>query len=322
MISKRFLLGGALAAASVLRPPSAWAQSGDFASFLASFRASARQAGISQATLDRALTGLAPNSGVIALDRHQPEFSLTWAQYRASRISPNRIAQGRGLRPGVTPLLRDITTAYGVDPGVVLGIWGLESNYGGYQGDFSTVSALATLAWEGRRAALFKSELIAALRILDAGRIAPARLTGSYAGAMGQPQFMPSAYLRYGVDFNGDGNCDIWSDTADVLASIGNYLARHGWQQGLGWGAQVALPPGFDPTYAGARSLADWQALGFAPQTARPLAPPTAQMRLVLPGGAGDEAFLVTENFAVIRRYNASDFYALAVGLLGDEVTA
>jgi len=320
MISRRFVLGGGLAAARVLCAPPVCAATGDFASFLATFRASARAAGISGATLDRALAGLAPDPRVVALDRHQPEFTLSWAQYRASRVSPARISQGRDARARSAALLRDVATAYGVDPAVVVGIWGLESNYGTYQGDFSTVAALATLAWEGRRAALFKSELIAALRILDAGKLSQARLTGSYAGAMGQPQFMPSAYLRYGVDFNGDGSCDIWTDTADVLASIGNYLARHGWQRGLGWGAAVALPPDFDAAHAGPRSLAEWRALGLSPR--RPLGPPEAEARLVLPGGISGEAFLVSENFAVIRRYNASDFYALAVGLLGDEVVA
>jgi membrane-bound lytic murein transglycosylase B len=285
MISRRFVLGGGLAAARVLCAPPVCAATGDFASFLATFRASARAAGISGATLDRALAGLAPDPRVVALDRHQPEFTLSWAQYRASRVSPARISQGRDARARSAALLRDVATAYGVDP-----------------------------------AALFKSELIAALRILDAGKLSQARLTGSYAGAMGQPQFMPSAYLRYGVDFNGDGSCDIWTDTADVLASIGNYLARHGWQRGLGWGAAVALPPDFDAAHAGPRSLAEWRALGLSPR--RPLGPPEAEARLVLPGGISGEAFLVSGNFAVIRRYNASDFYALAVGLLGDEVVA
>lgn len=316
MISRRFLLA-APALAPVLRPRPAAAAASDFPGFLAAFRAEARRAGIGRATLDQALAGLAPDPRVIALDRRQPEFVQTWAHYLATRVSPARIDAGEKAAREHAALLRDVETAYGVPPGVIVAIWGVESNYGGYMGDFPTISALATLAWEGRRAALFKRELIAALRIVESGT-ASARLRGSYAGAMGQPQFMPSAYLRYGVDFNGDGNCDIWGDTADVLASIAHYLAANGWTRGQRWGMAVTLPPDLDAAHAGPRRFSEWQALGVAPRGGA-FADPDTSARLVLP--AAGEAFLVSSNFRVIKTYNASDFYALAVGLLSEKVT-
>ena len=316
MISRRFVLA-VPALAPALRGRPAAAAPADFSRFLAAFRTEAARAGIGRATLDRALAGIMPDPRVIALDRRQPEFTQTWAQYRASRVSPARIAAGRAALAREASLLRDVETAYGVPAGVIVAIWGLESNYGTYMGDFSTISALATLAWEGRRAALFKREMIAALRIVEGG-VAPARLRGSYAGAMGQPQFMPSAYLRYGVDFNGDGVCDIWGDTADVLASIAHYLAGYGWTRGAGWGMAVTLPPDFDAAHAGERRFSEWQALGVAPPGGGAFADPGAGARLMLP--AFGEAFLVSSNFQVIKRYNASDFYALAVGLLSERV--
>ncbi len=315
MIPRRFVLAAA-ALAPALGTRAARA-GGEFSNFLAAFRAEAGRAGIGRATLDRALAGITPDPRVIALDRHQPEFTQTWAQYQASRVSPARIAAGRAAMARAASLLRDIETAYGVPPGVIVAIWGLESNYGANMGDFPTLRALATLAWEGRRAAFFKREMIAALRIVEGG-VAPAQLRGSYAGAMGQPQFMPSAYLRYGVDFNGDGGCDIWGDTADVLASIAHYLAGNGWMRGRGWGTAVTLPPDLDAAHAGERRFSEWQALGVVPSGGGVFADPDAGARLNLP--AAGEAFLVSSNFRVIKRYNASDFYALAVGLLSERV--
>lgn len=314
MISRRFLLAASPWALTVT--PRVARADGNFSHFLAQFRAKAIAAGIGRATLDRALAGVSPDPRVIALDRRQPEFTQTWAHYAASRLSPARIAAGRAAMARHRALLRDVETAYGVPPSVIVAIWGLESNYGTYTGDFPTIPALATLAWEGRRAALFTGELIAALRIIEGG-MAPSRLTGSYAGAMGQPQFMPSAYRRYGVDFNGDGVCDIWTDTADVLASIARYLADHGWVHGAGWGQAVVLPPDLDAAHAGARRFSEWQALGVAPR-GDDFVDPDASARLTLP--AAGEAFLVSSNFQVIKSYNASDFYALVVGLLSEKV--
>jgi membrane-bound lytic murein transglycosylase B len=295
-----------------------------FEAFLVSMRTEARRAGIAAATLDRAFAGLTPNQGVIDRDRHQPEFTLTWARYRALVISDQRIANGRAAWQANRALLARIEDRYGVSPGVIMGIWGLESSFGTELGGFHVVQALATLAWEGRRAAFFRTELLAALRILDHGDVSPARMTGSYAGAMGQPQFMPSAYLRYAVDFEGNGRRDIWTSTPDTLASIACYLADSGWRPGGSWGQKVTLPADF-PTAESGRAIrkpvGEWLRRGVGSADGRRLAPPEADAALILPDGPGGEAFLAYGNFAAIRRYNPSDFYAIAVGLIGDGIT-
>jgi membrane-bound lytic murein transglycosylase B len=206
---------------------------------------------------------------------------------------------------------------------VIAGIWGLESSFGAETGSYRVVEALSTLAWEGRRASFFRSELMAALKILNNGDITPARMTGSYAGAMGQPQFMPTSYLRLAVDFDGDGRRDIWTSKPDVLASIANYLARSGWRPGETWGQPVSVPGGM--AAAGRevmRPLAEWSRQGVAPASGRWTAPGDTPSAVIAPDGAGGETFLVFNNFAAIRRYNPSDFYAIAVGLIGDWVTS
>jgi membrane-bound lytic murein transglycosylase B len=205
-----------------------------------------------------------------------------------------------------------------------MGIWGLESDYGRSTGGFNVIEALATLAWEGRRAAFFRSELMDALKILDHGDITPERMTGSYAGAMGQPQFMPDSYLKFAVDFSGTGKRDIWNDPGDIFGSVANYLARSGWSDRLPWGVAARLPGNFDPAMGGRdnrKKMEDWARLGVQP-VGRAL-PPETMAAVILPGGAGSEAFLACHpNFLAIRRYNPSDFYCLSVGLIGDRVTA
>ncbi len=321
MISRRWLLSTipALIAAPAL------AQGGSFAAFLAGLRAEARRAGISATTLQRALFGLQPNPQVLERERHQPEFTMTWAQYRALLVTAQRIQAGRAAWQRSRSIFEQVQYRYGVMPSVILGIWGLESSFGVQTGDFPVVDALATLAWDSGRPDFFRSELIAALRILDGGGVSPARMTGSYAGAMGQPQFMPSSYLHYAVSFFGTGRPDIWTSTPDVLASIANYLARSGWRAGQTWGQPAILPPAFAPGLAGRddrRRLADWLRMGVRPSSGRLLARPDQDAAVVQPDGVGGEAFLVYANFAAIRRYNPSDFYALAVGLIGDDIVA
>ncbi len=308
-----------------------------FTAFLAGVRADAAHAGIRPATLDRALAGLRPNQKVLELDRYQPEFTQTWQHFRATRLSDQRISAGRQAYAQTRDLLASVQARFAVEPQVIMGIWGLETNYGSFLGGFNVIEALATLAWDGRRASFFRPELLDALKILDHGDIAFERMRGSYAGAMGQPQFMPSSYLRLAVDFDGKGRRDIWDSRADSLASIANYLAHSGWRGGEGWGVQVRLPPGFDTTLAGrerGRPLADWQRLGVRRLDGTALAGrggDTLTAGLVLPDGApgaggasagAADAFLVYPNFAAIRRYNPSDYYALSVGLLGDLVAA
>lgn len=317
MLTRRLLLATLPAAVTV----NAQAAPDSFAGFLAGLRTEARRAGISAGTLDRALKGLAPNPKVLDRDRHQPEFTMTWAQYRALLITDKRIETGRAAVRDNRALLSAVQARFGVDPAVVTGIWGLESNFGTQTGDFHVVDALATLAWEGRRASFFRPELIAALKILDHGDVAPARMTGSYAGAMGQPQFMPTSYLRYAVDFEGDGRRDIWTSPADVLGSIANYLAQSGWLSGETWGQAAILPAGFNTSATGRevrRPLADWVRQGVRPADGSWRATVETTAAVLLPDVGGGEAFVIYRNFGAIRRYNPSDFYALAVGLLGD----
>ena len=314
MLQRRVLISTALASLSA----PAWAAPG-FAGFVASVRAEAGRAGVRPAVLDEALHGLTPNPDVIRLDRKQPEFTLTWAQYRARVLPRRRLDKGGAAYTDNAALLSETAERYGVDPGVIVGIWGLESGFGANTGGFGVVRSLATLAYEGRRAAFFRGELLAALRILNDGDIGASAMMGSYAGAMGQPQFMPSAFLRYAADGDGDGRRDIWNSRPDIFASVANYLARCGWRQGEPWGQPVLVPSGF----AGAtgrdvmRPLGAWQAEGVRRIDGRAFSRLDVRGALLLPDGPGGDAFMVYPNFHVIRRYNPSDFYALAVGLLG-----
>jgi membrane-bound lytic murein transglycosylase B len=320
MPTRRFLLASAVPA--VLSAGAFASPADGFPGFLAGIKAEGRRAGIRPATLENAFAGVSPNQKVLERDRHQPEFTLTWARYRALVITDKRIADGRQAVAANAALFQRVRQRYGVGPGVIAGIWGLESSFGTGTGDFRVVEALATLAWEGRRASFFRGELMAALKILDHGDVAPGAMTGSYAGAMGQPQFMPSSFLRYAVDFEGHGRRDIWTSKPDVLGSIANYLAQSGWRGGETWGQPVIAPPGLDaPGRDDKRPLSEWARAGVRPVNGRWAATPETPAGLVAPDGTGGESFVVFGNFAAIRRYNPSDFYAIAVGLIGDQVT-
>ncbi len=298
---------------------------GSFQSFLVEVDREAAARGISYATRRAALYGLGPNQDVVDLDNRQPEFTETWAQYSAGRLSATRIAHGQQNYAADATLLSAIRTQFGVDAGVIMGIWGLETNYGQNTGGFSVIQALATLGWSSHRPGYFKSELISALRIVDTGAVTPQGMTGSYAGAMGQPQFMPSVYLKLAVSYGGNGRPDIWTSVPDSLASIANYLSVSGWQAGEPWGEAVLLgsgvdAPAIDPDQA--QPLASWLAMGVRRLPNHPLVADTMAARLIQPDGVGGDAFLVYPNYRAIRRYNPSDFYALSVGLLGDLITA
>ena len=321
--TRRSVLAAALPAALAARAAAASPPS--FSAFLAGLRAEAARAGISGVTINAALTALAPDPKVLERDRHQPEFTMTWAQYRALLITDKRIEAGRAAAAQSRTLLSAVRDRFSVPANVITGIWGLESSYGTQMGDFHVVGALATLAWDGRRTGFFRSELIAALRILDHGDVTPPRMTGSYAGAMGQPQFMPSSFLRYAVDFDGDGRRNIWTSRPDVLGSIANYLEQSGWHGAATWGQQVILPPHFDPAVAGRetrRALSEWAREGVHPVNGRWRETADTPASVLIPDGPRGDAFVVYPHFLAIRRYNPSDFYALAVGLLGDRVTA
>lgn len=311
---------GAAAAAAMLAPFGA-AAAGSFAEWLAGFRRSALAAGISAPTVERALRGIRPLDQVIALDRKQPESTLSFAQYVRLTVNPRRIQEGRALLASDRRLLDETGRRYGVSPAILLALWAMESEYGRNMGSFQVVEALATLAYDGRRAAFFRGELLAALRILDRHPMPPSAMTGSWAGAMGQIQFMPSSYLTYAVHAAGPGRPDIWTNHADILASAANYLAREGWAPGQGWGQEVALPPGFDRRLDGRvteRTAAAWHAAGVRGLGAAPA--PGTPASIVRPDGPGGRAFMVYRNYRVILRWNRSDYFALAVGLLADHI--
>jgi membrane-bound lytic murein transglycosylase B len=318
MLTRRLLLAAPLAAL-----PLTAAAEPRFAAFIASVRAEAARAGVSEAVLNEALEGVQPSAKVLELDHHQPEFTMTWAQYKAHVLSQTRFAEGRSVYAREAALLARITATYKADPHVVTAIWGLESAFGAHTGNFRVVEALATLAFDGRRQSYFRAELVNALRILQSGDIATHAMTGSWAGAMGQPQFMPSAYLHYAVDADGDGRRDIWNNRADVFGSVANYLAKCGWRQGEPWGQQVHVPENFAAGLGGrdaTKSLGEWQQLGVRRADGRPFSRTDVRGAIVMPDGAGGEAYMTYPNFKVIRRYNPSDYYALAVGLLGNAV--
>ena len=317
MISRRHL---ALALPALAGP--AWADT-PFAAFLAGVRADAILGGVSAGTVDRAFAGLRPNPKVLELDSRQPEVTQSWERYRASRVSDQRVALGRQAMQANTAALATIRTRYGVAPEILVAIWGVESNYGGYTGGFSVIQALATLAADGRHNGFFRSELISALRILDHGDVTPARMTGSYAGAMGQPQFMPSSYLSYAVDFDGSGRRDIWSNRSDVLASIANYLTQSGWRRDEPWCQPVRVPAGFAPSPGGRddrRALGAWMQLGVTRADGAGFSRGDVLGAVIMPDGPTGEAFMAYANFDVIRLYNPSDLYALSVGVLANRI--
>jgi membrane-bound lytic murein transglycosylase B len=296
-----------------------FARAGDFYSFLAALQQRAAAAGIPQQIIQQTTGSLVPNADVLRLDQHQPEFTETWAVYSSHVLNQGRIQAGLAKAADVRNLLAAVTSRYGVSATPLLGIWGIETNYGRTQGDFDVIDALTTLAWD-RASSYFSGEVISAMRIIALGDAPAQRLIGSYAGAMGQPQFMPSVYLSTAVSFAGNGQPDIWTSDADTLASMANYLAKAGWQPGLPSSEAVLAPSGLNVAMTGRenmQTLGYWLAQGVQRLPEAVDLPESTPAALLLPDGAGGEAFLVYANFHVIRRYNASDYYALAVGALG-----
>ncbi|AXC49266.1 lytic murein transglycosylase [Paracoccus suum] len=293
-----------------------------FQRFVQSFRPRAVAAGISPAVYDRAMANAHFNPEVIRLDRRQSEFTKPIWEYLDGAVSANRVTTGRQKASQLAGLMRAIEARYGVDSEYVLAIWGMESNFGANRGNTRIIPALATLAYEGRRGEMFQQQLIAALKIIQAGDVDADHMLGSWAGAMGHTQFMPSSFLSYAVDFTGDGRRDIWSDDpSDSLASTAAYLARSGWQRGLPWGVEVVLPSGFNYNQVG-RTIkkpgGTWAGMGV--RTASGAAMPGWNGAIIAPAGARGPAFLVSQNFNAIRAYNAADSYVMGVGLLGDAI--
>jgi membrane-bound lytic murein transglycosylase B len=307
----------------------------EFALWLAALRAEALAEGIRESTLDRALNGLEPIAEILERDTHQPEFVLDFATYRDRILKPETIAEARALYRRYQPLLDDIERTYGVPGPYVLAIWGIETRFGTRQGGHPIIPALATLAFDTRRPAFFRRELIAALRILDREEIALEDMRGSWAGAMGQPQFMPTSYLAFAQDYDGDGRRDIWHEPADVFASIANYLAQHGWVPGGGYAREVILPKtdlgaltpwgrsgcaAFDRASRD-MTLADWRALDVTYASGRSLPPTAERASLVRPDGTNGPSFLVGRNYRSVLRYNCAHHYGLTVGELAESIS-
>lgn len=312
----------ALPPASPALPPQDATLQQRFAAWLADYRSFARASGVSDATLQSALDGAQYLPRVVELDRAQPEFTRAVWDYLDTAASTERVARGQQQGALARADIDAAAARYGVPAEVLLAIWGMESNFGSNYGSTPTVDALATLGFDGRRGDWARKELLAALQILDRRDIDRAHMVGSWAGAMGQTQFMPSTFLTYAVDADGDGRRDIWGSMADVMASTANFMARSGWRSGQPWGLEVSLPPGFDPARADPslrQAASQWAAEGVRAADGRPL-PELPEAELLLPAGARGPAFLVGPNFRALLRYNNSTSYALGVGLLAQRL--
>jgi len=298
------------------------AQEQSFAQWLQGVRQDALNQGISAATLDRALADVAPIPRILELDRRQPETTLTFAEYIERVVTPQRRDTARKRYAENRGLLEEIGNRFGVQPRFIVALWGIETDFGKSTGSYQVIAALATLAYDGRRAAFFRKELMNALIIVDRQHIDPHRMLGSWAGAMGQSQFMPSSFLQYAVSYRGDAAPDIWSRREDVFASIANYLSRVGWKPEQNWGEAVTVPAGVSaPQSAGeSRPLADWAKAGVRRVDGRPLALRPINASLVAPGGADGPSFLIYDNFRALLKWNNSTYFATAVGYLADSV--
>ena len=321
--SLRFLLLIALAAIfSVGAPPGPSARADAFQNWVAGLWPQARGKGISRRTFEAAFAGVTFDPEVIQAADHQPEFVKPIWDYLERATSEKRIANGREMVRIFDNVLNAIETIYGVERTIVTAIWGMESSYGQFPGDKNVIRSLATLGYRGRRARFGRTQLFAALSILERGDTRAERMIGSWAGAMGQTQFIPTTYNAYAVDFDGDGRRDIWDSVADALASTANYLRRSGWKPGLPWGYEVVLPSGFDFALAEDRAqpVRKWRNLGVRRPAGQALTHEEETATLILPAGAFGPAFLVFSNFKAILRYNNATAYALSVGHLSDRI--
>ncbi len=314
-------LAGLVFLAAPVASPSAAEQ--EFSVWLDRVRAEARERGMKAETIASALDGIAPIPRVIELDRRQPEFTLTLDQYLSRVVNSRRVRKGRARLAKHRKLLREVSAEFGVQPRFILALWGIETDFGRLKGGFPVVTALATLAYDGRRSAYFRKELFNALTIIDQGHIAAKDMIGSWAGAMGQNQFMPSSFLRYAVDHDGDGRRNIWTSTEDVFASTANYLRRVGWRDDQTWGRKVRLPDGFDDALLGLKvkkGLREWQALGVRRFDGADLPGRNLIASIVRPAKDKGPAFAVYNNYRAILRWNRAHFFATAVGRLADRI--
>jgi membrane-bound lytic murein transglycosylase B len=318
---RAMMASASVALALSAAPAVAEAETRPFPVWLDGVREEALAQGISPGTLDQAFAGLEPIDRVIELDRRQLEGRITYREYRDRLLSKDRIDQGRRFMREHEALLERVAADYGVQPRFIVALWGIETSYGARTGGYPVIAALATLAYDGRRADFFRRELLNALRIVDEGNIGVDGMFGSWAGAMGQSQFMPSSYVNNAIDYDGDGRRDIWNSLPDVFASIANYLARAGWNDRYTWGREVAVPATLDGRLDGlevTRPLPDWQAIGVrrADGAALPVVALDASL-LRTDDGLGP-AYLVYGNFRVLMAWNRSTYFGLTVGQLAD----
>lgn len=307
----------------LISAPIASAQQQSFDEWLNALRAEARERGISDSTL-RALDSItAPEERVLELDNSQPEFVQTFTRYLGLRVTNNQVNRGQALLQEHAAILSQVQQKYGVQPQYLVAFWAVESNFGSATGGFSVLQALATLAYDPRRAEFFRDQLLTALQIIDDGHIAPERMSGSWAGAMGQLQFMPTVFYQYGVDGDNDGKIDIWNSLPDIFHSAANFLSQSGWRGDERWGREVLLPDNFDFSLSGGtrKSLQEWSDLGVTLVSGRPIPIADMQAIVVLPAGANGPAFLAYQNYQATMAYNPSTFYALTVGHLADRFT-
>ena len=309
-------------AALLFASPWCLAQTTDFRSWLTELRQEAQASGISTATLDAALCGTEPIQKVLELDRRQPEFVDTFWNYLDRRVNDRRIEIGQQLLAEHGALLEKLEHQYGVPGTLLVAFWGLETNYGSHLGTFPIPAALATLAYDGRRGDFFRRELLESLAILQAGHVSADAMRGSWAGAMGQMQFMPSTFQRYALDQDGDGRKDLWTSVPDAMASAANFIKAMGWRDGEVWGREVRLPDGFNLGLlgSGSKSAAAWTALGVTLPDGSPLPGDNQTGTLLLPQGSKGPAFLAYRNFHIIMGWNRSVNYALAVAHLADRL--
>ena len=287
------------------------------------FKNEARSRGISPSLLDDAFRDVKPLPRVLELDRKQPESTMTFVQYKKHVISPKRTQQGREMLTQHRDLLTEVGAYYGVPPRFIVALWGIETSYGRNTGGFNVIEALATLAYDGRRSQYFRGELLNALQILQEGHASLPTMKGSWAGAMGQSQFMPSSFLRLAVDFDQDGRKDIWTSHADVFASAANYLSQSGWRTGETWGRTARLPKGFDHRETGlkiTKPLPTWHKMGVRRGDGGNLPMVSMNASIILPDETLTPAFLVYHNFRVLMKWNRSFYFATSVGLLADAI--
>jgi membrane-bound lytic murein transglycosylase B len=317
------LATAAVCALSLVFIAPAHAASQPFAQWLEGLKKEARKKGLGDKALS-ALDGLEPIPRVIELDRKQPEGTMTFEQYLEKVVRPDRIAEGRLLRSEHKDLLEAVASQHGVDPEFMVALWGVETSFGRITGNYSVVAALATLAHDGRRSAMFRAQLFDALKIIDQGHITPDAMKGSWAGAMGQCQFMPGTFIAYAFDQDGDGRKDIWSTLPDVFGSTSNYLRRIGWKRGAGWGQEVVLPEGFDTALLGQnvrKSAAEWAELGVKAKDGGKLTAP-APASVLRPAKNSQKVYLVHGNYRALLKWNRSEYFATAVSLLADAIAA